>query len=102
MLGPCHRPTTSNCALALEHRLGVGRIRPALLRVVLGQALVDGVDAMREGDAIDALDVLNNVTDEVGKFEDGEFVTVAEVDWARLARAHEHDQTVDQIVDVLE
>ena len=93
-----HRPAR----LPIERCLGTGRVRPALLRVVLGQTLVDDVDAAGLGDAVGALDVLDDLAHELRKLEDGELVAVAEVDRARLGRVHERDQAVDQIVDVLE
>ena len=60
------------------------------------------VDAAGRGDPIRALHLFDDVADEVGKFEYGELVAVAEVDGSRLARVHQRDQAVDQIVDVLE
>ena len=93
-----HRPAR----LPLERGLGARGVRAALLRVVLRQALVDDVDPAGRGDAVGALHVLDNVADEAGELEDGELVAVAEVDRPRLARVHERDQAVDEVVDVLE
>jgi hypothetical protein len=41
-------------------------------------------------------------SDGLGELEDGEFVTVTNVDGSSLGTVHEQDQTVDQVVDVLE
>ena len=93
-----HRPAR----LPFERGLGARGVRAALLRVILRQALVDDVDLAGRGDAVGALHVLDDVADEAGEFEDGELVAVAEVDRPRLARVHERDQAVDEVVDVLE
>jgi hypothetical protein len=71
------------------------RIRPVLLRVILRQTRMYNIEAMGQGDPICTLYVLDNVTDEVGKFEYGELVAVAQVDRSCLARVHQCDQTVD-------
>ena len=41
-------------------------------------------------------------SDGLGELKDGEFVTVTDVDGSGLGTVHEQDQTIDQIVDVLE
>ena len=63
---------------------------------------MDDVDAAGWRCAVGALDVLDDVADEVRKFEDGELVAVAEVDGPGVVRAHERDQPVDEVVDILE
>ncbi len=88
--------------LPVEGRLGACRVGAALLRVVLGEALMDDVDAAGSGDAVSALYVLDDIADELSKLEDGELVAVAEVDGARLGRVHERDEAVHEVVDVLE
>ena len=94
-----HRPAR----LPLERGLGARGVRSALLRIILWQALVDNIDAAGRRDAVvGALHVLDDVADEVRELEDGELVAVAEVDRPRLARVHQRDQAVDQVVDVLE
>ena len=88
--------------LPVKGSLGTRRVGAALLRVVLGEALMDDVDAAGVGFAVGALYVLDDVADELCKFEDGELVAVAEVDGARLGRVHERDEAIDEVVDVLE
>jgi hypothetical protein len=77
---------------------------------------VDNVDSLGERVALFLLDLLDNVldisighsregrtySDSLGELEDGELVTVTNVDGSGLGTVHEQDQTVDQIVDVLE
>ena len=63
---------------------------------------MDDIDAAWGRGAVGALDVLDDVADEVRKLEDGELVGVAEVDGPGVARAHQRDQPVDEVVDVLE
>ena len=88
--------------LPVEGRLGARRVRATLLRVVLGEALMDDIDAARDWFSICALDLLYDITDELRKLEYSELVAVADVDGASLGRVHERDQSVYQVVNVLE
>src|SRR5258707_573693 len=86
-----HSPTR----LPFKRCLGTRRVGPTLLRVILWQALIYDIDAAGSGDTIFALPVFDDVADEVGKFENCEFVAIAEVDGSCLARIHQRDQAVD-------
>jgi hypothetical protein len=88
--------------LPVEGLLGTRRVGAALLRVVLGEALMDDIDAARDWFAIGALDLLDDIAHELRKLKYGKLVAVTDVDRARLGRVHERDQPVDEIVDVLE
>jgi hypothetical protein len=59
------------------------------------QTLMYDIEATGRGNPICALYVLDDVVDEVGEFEYGELVAVAQVDRSCLARVHECDQAVD-------
>ena len=63
---------------------------------------MDDVDAAGDGVTVGALDVLDDIANEVCKLENGELVAVSDVDGARLGRAHECDEPIDEVVDVLE
>lgn len=45
---------------------------------------------------------METYSDSLGELEDGELVTVTDVDRSGLGTVHEQDQTINQIVDVLE
>src|SRR5215208_4759107 len=66
-------------------------VGPPLLRVVLGQRLVD--DLARRARQPD---------DGLGELEDGELAGVAEVDGQVLSARGEEEETADQVVDVAE
>ena len=63
---------------------------------------MDDIDAARDWFSICALDLLDDITDELRKLKYGELVAVADVDGASLGRVHERDQSVYQVVNVLE
>lgn len=80
---------------------------------------MDNVDSLGKRVTLLLLDLLDNVLDEgqqgskqrgerythsdsLGKLENGKLVTVTNVDGSGLGTVHEQDQTVDQIVNVLE
>src|SRR5262249_36924115 len=86
----------------IQYLLGPGRIWPPLLRIVDGHGLINDVDASRALDAILVLDFLHDLPHELGKLAYGEFVAVPDVDGSGLFGAHERDETVDEVVDVLE
>ena len=93
-----HRPPR----LPVERLFGSGSVGPPLLRVISRHRLVDNLDASRTLDAVFILDLLHNLPHEFGEFTNGELVAVSDVDRPRLVRVHERDETVDEVVDVLE
>ena len=81
---------------------------------------MDDIDSLGERVTLLLLDLLDNVlrgllaryyftqcgglthSDSLGKLQDGKLVTVTNVDGSGLVTVHEQDQTIDQIVNVLE
>lgn len=103
--------------LPLELLLGSAGVGSSSLRVVDGHVLVDDADSLGKRVSLLLLDLLDNVlvcqpvfsldavsthSDSLGKLEDGELVGRTNVDGSGLVTVHEEDQTIDQIVNVLE
>jgi hypothetical protein len=61
---------------------------------------VDDLDTLLEV-AVLLLNLLDDLSDGLGKLEDGELVRVSDVDGSGLVRVHEEDETVDKVVNVL-
>lgn len=91
--GPSGFPTKS--------LFGSGGVGPSSLGVILGQVLVDDFGSLLVGTFL-LLNLGNNFLDVLGEFLDGELVRGTNVDRSGLGTIHEQDQTVNQIVDVLE
>ena len=94
--------TDSPLGLPLEALFGSGGVGTTHLGVVSRDGFVNDVDTASALDTILVLNLLNNIADEFGKFSNGELVSVTNVNWTRLIRVHERDETVDEVMDVLE
>jgi len=88
--------------LPLENLLGSSGVGSSSLRVVNGHILVDNVDPLGEWVALFLLNFLDDIPDSLGEFHNGELITVTDVDGSRVGSVHEENQTVNEIVDVLE
>lgn len=63
---------------------------------------MDDVDSLSQGVALLLLDLLDDVTDSLGELKDSELVLVTDVDGSLVGTVHQEDETVNQVVDVLE
>lgn len=88
--------------LPAKDLLGTSSVRATHLRVVGRHGVVDDLALLGHLDTVFLLDLSDEVPDESGKLEDGELVTIADVDRASLIGVHEVDETVDEVMDVLE
>ncbi len=88
--------------LPLQALLGTGGIRPPLLGVVSRDRLVHNFRATRRQVSVLFLHLLDDLANQLGKLANGELITVTDVDWAGLIRVHKRDETVDEVVHVLE
>src|SRR5258707_1819301 len=82
--------------------LGSGRIRAAFLGIIDRHRPVNDLDFRRVLDTIFLLDLLYNITNRLGEIENCELFSGTNVDRASLVRVHEHDEAVNEIVNVLE
>jgi hypothetical protein len=87
--------------LPAENLFSSGGVSPSSLGVILGQVLVDDFGSPLVGTFL-LLNLGNDLLDVSGEFLDGEFMRGTNVDRSGLGTVHEQDQTVDQVVNVLE
>ena len=88
--------------LPLQNFLGPGGIRSPLLGIINGHGLADNIDALGQLHTILLLDLLNDFTNKLSKFANLEFFAVTQINRTSLVRVHEGDETINQVVNVLE
>jgi len=85
-----------------EGLLSTSRVRSSLLRIIRRDRLVNNIHRWAFHPVILLLHLPHRVPNPLGKVPDRELVTVTNVHWPRLVRVHQRNETVDQIVNVLE
>ena len=85
-----------------EGLLSATRVRSPLLRIIRRDRLVNDIHWWCFHPIILHLHLPHRVPNPLGKVPDRELVTVTDVHWPRLVRVHQRDETVDQIMNVLE